>query len=38
MYADKMTQSMKRAIDETNRRRKIQEKYNKEHNILPQAN
>ena len=37
MYADKMTDSMKAAINETNRRREIQEKYNKEHNIVPQT-
>ena len=37
MYADKMTDSMKEAINETNRRREIQEKYNKEHNIVPQT-
>ena len=37
MYADKITDSMKEAIDETNRRRSIQEKYNKEHNIIPQT-
>jgi excinuclease ABC subunit B len=37
MYADKITYSMKRAIDETNRRRKIQEKYNKKHSIEPRA-
>ncbi|MBI4709300.1 MAG: excinuclease ABC subunit UvrB [Candidatus Portnoybacteria bacterium] len=36
MYADKITQSMKRAISETNRRRKIQESYNKKHKITPQ--
>ncbi len=36
MYADKITYSMKRAIEETIRRRKIQEKYNKRHNISPQ--
>ena len=35
MYADTMTDSMKNAIEETNRRRAIQEDYNKEHNIKP---
>jgi excinuclease ABC subunit B len=35
MYADKVTGSMKRAIDETDRRRTIQEEYNKKHNITP---
>jgi excinuclease ABC subunit B len=35
MYADRMTDSMKAAIDETNRRRAIQERYNREHNIEP---
>ena len=35
LYADKMTDSMKRAIDETNRRRQIQEAYNEKHNISP---
>lgn len=36
LYADKMTQSMQSAINEIQRRRKIQENYNKEHNITPQ--
>ncbi|MDD2678192.1 MAG: excinuclease ABC subunit UvrB [Candidatus Pacebacteria bacterium] len=34
-YADQMTESMSRAIEEVERRRKKQEKYNKEHNIIP---
>ena len=37
MYADKITGSMKRAIDETNRRRKIQEEYNRKNNIEPKS-
>lgn len=35
MYGDTITDSMKQAIDETNRRREIQMKYNKEHNVKP---
>jgi excinuclease ABC subunit B len=35
MYADKITDSMRRAIDETNRRREVQMEHNKAHNIVP---
>lgn len=37
MYADELTESMEKAIRETNRRRKIQMEYNKERGITPQS-
>jgi len=37
MYADRITKSMKKAIDETERRRKLQISYNKKHGIVPQG-
>jgi len=36
-YADKITESMRKVIEETNRRRKVQMKYNEDHNIVPQT-
>ncbi|MPN56010.1 UvrABC system protein B [bioreactor metagenome] len=37
MYGDTITNSMRNTINETNRRRVIQEKYNQEHNIIPRT-
>jgi excinuclease ABC subunit B len=37
MYADNMTDSMRKSIEETKRRRAIQQKYNEEHGITPQT-
>ena len=37
MYADELTESMEKAISETNRRRKIQQEYNEKHHITPKT-
>jgi len=37
MYADKISEAMEKSIKETNRRRKIQDEYNKKHNIIPKT-
>ena len=37
MYADTISESMDKAIKETNRRREIQKRYNEEHNIVPKT-
>ena len=37
MYGNEITDSMFAAMNETNRRRKVQEEYNKKHNIVPQT-